>query len=47
MAIVRLEGMGQLKGECSDLIGNLTRGIPACSIVPQPLLMEAALRSVS
>jgi hypothetical protein len=34
-AIVRLEGLGQLK-KSNDLIGNLTRYLPACSIVPQP-----------
>jgi hypothetical protein len=34
-AIVRLEGLGQLK-KSNDLFGNGTRGLPACSIVPQP-----------
>jgi hypothetical protein len=33
--IVRLEGLGQLK-KSNDLIGNRTRNLPACSIVPQP-----------
>jgi hypothetical protein len=33
-AIVRLEGLGQLK--TNDLIRNWTRDLPACSIVPQP-----------
>jgi hypothetical protein len=28
---VRLEGLGQLK----NIIGNRTRDLPACSIVPQ------------
>jgi hypothetical protein len=34
-AIVRLEGLGQLKNP-NDLIGNRIRDIRACSIVPQP-----------
>jgi hypothetical protein len=33
--IVLLEGLGQLK-KSSDLIGNRTRDLPACSMVPQP-----------
>jgi hypothetical protein len=33
-AIVRLEGLGQLK-KFNDLIGNRTRDLPACSIVPR------------
>jgi hypothetical protein len=32
---MRLEGLGQLKKISSDLIGNGTRDLPACSIVPQ------------
>jgi hypothetical protein len=32
--IVRLEGLGQLK-KYNDLIGNRTRDLPTCSIVPQ------------
>jgi hypothetical protein len=32
---VRLEGLGNLK-KFSDLIGNRTRDLSACSIVPQP-----------
>jgi hypothetical protein len=32
---VLLEGLGQLK-KSSDLIGNRTDDLPACSIVPQP-----------
>jgi hypothetical protein len=32
---VRLEGLGKLK-KSNDLIGNRSRDIPACSIVPQP-----------
>jgi hypothetical protein len=34
-ATVRLEGSGKLK-KSNDLIGNRTRDLPACSIVPQP-----------
>jgi hypothetical protein len=34
-ALVRLEGLGQLKNS-DDLIGNRTRDLPACSVVPQP-----------
>jgi hypothetical protein len=32
---MRLERLGQLK-KSNDLIGNRTRDLPACSIVPQP-----------
>jgi hypothetical protein len=35
-AIIRLEGLGKLKEKSSDLIGERTRDLPACSIVPQP-----------
>jgi hypothetical protein len=35
MAIVRLEGLGQLKNS-KDVIGIQNRDLPACSIVPQP-----------
>jgi hypothetical protein len=35
-AIVGLEGFGQLKKECNDLIGNRTHDLPACSIAPHP-----------
>jgi hypothetical protein len=38
---VRLEGLGNLK-KCSDLIGNRTRDLPACSIVPQPTTLPRA-----
>jgi hypothetical protein len=31
---VRLEGLGKLK-KFNDLIGNRTRDLPSCSIVPQ------------
>jgi hypothetical protein len=34
-AIVRLEGLGQLK-KSNDFIGIRIRDLPACSIVPQP-----------
>jgi hypothetical protein len=33
--IVQVEGLDQLK-KLNDLIGNRTRDLPACSIVPQP-----------
>jgi hypothetical protein len=35
-AIGRLEGLGKLKTKSNYLIGNQTRDLPACSIVPQP-----------
>jgi hypothetical protein len=34
MAIVRLEGLGQLK-KFYDIIGNRTRDLPACSMVSE------------
>jgi hypothetical protein len=34
-ATVRLEGLGKLK-KSNNFIGNWTRDLPACSIVPQP-----------
>jgi hypothetical protein len=37
---VRLEGLGQLKKV--HLIGNLTRDLPACSIVPEPTTLPRA-----
>jgi hypothetical protein len=40
-AIVRLEGLGQLKNS-NDLIGTRTRDLPACSIVPQPTTLPHA-----
>jgi hypothetical protein len=41
---VRLEGLGKLK-KFNDLIGNRTRDLPACGIVPQPTtLPRGALR---
>jgi hypothetical protein len=43
-AIVRLEGLGQFK-KSSDLIGILTRDLPACSIVPQPTTLT--LRNIA
>jgi hypothetical protein len=39
---VRLERLGQLK-KYND-IGNRTRDLPACSIVPQPTTLSCALR---
>jgi hypothetical protein len=40
-AIVRLEGLGQLK-KSNDLIGTRTSYLPACSIVPQPTTLPRA-----
>jgi hypothetical protein len=40
-AIVRLEEWNQLK-KSSDLIGNRTRDLPACSIAPQPTTLPLA-----
>jgi hypothetical protein len=40
-AIVRLEGLRQLK-KFNYLIGNRTRDLPACSIVPQPTTLPRA-----
>jgi hypothetical protein len=40
MAIVRLEGLGQLK--IIHLIEIRTRDLPACSIVPQPTTIPRA-----
>jgi hypothetical protein len=40
MAIVRLEGLGQLKK--IHLIGTRTRDLPLCSIVPQPTTLPRA-----
>jgi hypothetical protein len=33
---------GQLKKKSNDLIGNRNRGIPACSVVPQPTTLPRA-----
>jgi hypothetical protein len=38
---VRLEGFGQLKGSI-DLIGNGTRDLPACGIVPEATTLRVA-----
>jgi hypothetical protein len=38
MAIVRLEGLGELK-KSNDLIGNRICDLLACSIVPQPITL--------
>jgi hypothetical protein len=35
---MQLEGLGQLK-KSNDLIGNRTRDVLACSIVPQPTML--------
>jgi hypothetical protein len=40
-AIVRLEGFGQFE-KSNDLIGNRTRILPACSIVPRPTTLPRA-----
>jgi hypothetical protein len=37
---VRLEGLGKLK-KLIHLIGSRIRDLPACSILPQPLLILA------
>jgi hypothetical protein len=37
---VRLEGLGQLKKK-TDLISNLSRVLPACSIVPNVVLINS------
>jgi hypothetical protein len=41
---VRLEGLGKLKKKkkFNDFIGNQTRDLPACSIVPQPTTLQRA-----
>jgi hypothetical protein len=36
---VRVEELGQMKKKINDLIGNRTRDLPACSIVPQPITL--------
>jgi hypothetical protein len=41
MAIVRLEGLGQLK-KSNDLIGNGNKDLPACNIEPQPITLPRA-----
>jgi hypothetical protein len=42
-AIVRLEGLGQLKNS-NDLIGNRTHDFPACSIMPEATTLPRAPR---
>jgi hypothetical protein len=39
---MRLEGLDKLKKKSNDLIGNRTRDLPACSIVPQPTTLPRA-----
>jgi hypothetical protein len=41
-AIVRMEGLAQLKKKSHDLIRNLTRDFRVCSIVPQPTTLPRA-----
>jgi hypothetical protein len=41
---VRLGGLGQLK-KSSDLIGNGTRDLPDCSVLPQPTTLPRAPRT--
>jgi hypothetical protein len=43
-AILRLELLGKLK-KSNDLIGNRTRDLPACSIVPQPTKLPRDLEA--
>jgi hypothetical protein len=38
---MRLEGLGQFK-KSNDFIGTWTRGLPACSIVPEPTTLPRA-----
>jgi hypothetical protein len=45
-AIVRLEGLGQLK-KSNDFIGRQTSDLPACSIVPQPTTLPRATDTVT
>jgi hypothetical protein len=40
-AILRLEGFRSIE-KSNDLIGNRTRHLPACSIVPQPTTLPHA-----
>jgi hypothetical protein len=40
-AIMRLEGLGKLKKRI-HLIGTRSRYLPACSIVPQPIILPRA-----
>jgi hypothetical protein len=42
-AIVRLEGLGQLK-KSNKVIGNQTHDLLACSTVPQPTMLPRAPR---
>jgi hypothetical protein len=41
---MRLKGLGQLKN--NDVIGNRTRDLPTCSIVPQPTTLQRAPEGV-
>jgi hypothetical protein len=42
---VRLEGLRKLNKKFNDLIGNRTRDLPACSIVPEPAMLPGAPNS--
>jgi hypothetical protein len=42
---VGLEGLGKFKTS-SDLIGNGTRDLPVCSIVPQSATLQRAPRDI-
>jgi hypothetical protein len=41
-----LEGLGKLKKKFNDLIGNGTRDIPVCSIVPQQTTLRRTLLKI-
>jgi hypothetical protein len=41
-AIVRVEGLGQLKKKSNDLIGIRTRDLSTCSTVPAPTTLPRA-----
>jgi hypothetical protein len=42
--LVRLEGLGKQKKR-NDLIETRTSGIPACSIAPEPSILQGILRN--
>jgi hypothetical protein len=43
-AIERLHGLSKLKKKtCNDLIGDRTRDLTACIIVPQPTMLPRAI----
>jgi hypothetical protein len=43
---VRMGGLGKLK-KSNDLIGNRTRDLPACSVVPQPTMNDKKARMLT